>query len=166
MNPLKDQKTIRELKPGNRITGYFTVRKIELKTKRDQSPYLLLELGDSTGRIHATVWDNVKTIQNSIQTGDIVKIQGTVNEFNKRIQINIEKMRKSTSEDGIQKLDFVPRSQLDSESLKNKLNNVIQSVKTKIHVKVTTVYEDNLLGSAGTIFANKQFVSLLLYSCR
>lgn len=146
MNPLKDQKTIRDCKPGDRITGYFTVRKSELKTKRDQSPYLLLELGDSTGRIHATIWDDIKTIQNTIQMGDIIKIQGTVIEFNKRSQINIEKIRKSTEEDGIRQIDFVPRSQIASGSMTKKLNETIRSIQTQpLHNLLKRIFDNSEL---------------------
>jgi 3'-5' exoribonuclease len=129
MNAFNDQKPIREYKPGDRVTGFFAVRKIELKTKRDQSPYLLMELGDSTGRINATIWEDANAFRSMIKDGDIVKIQGTVIDFNKKTQINIDKIRKATSEDDVKKFDFVPRSRLDLDSLGKKLGELIRSVQ-------------------------------------
>ena len=54
------ENTIINLKPGESFTGYLIIRKAELKSKKDGSPYLVLGLGDSTGRISATLWDDAQ----------------------------------------------------------------------------------------------------------
>jgi 3'-5' exoribonuclease len=147
MNAFNDQKPIPEYKPGDRVTGFFSVRKIELKTKRDQSPYLLMELGDSTGRINATIWEDAKTFRDTIQAGDVVKVQGTVIDFNRNAQISIDKIRKAVSEDNVKKFDFVPKSRLDMESLGTKLDEVIRSVKIQpLHDLLERIFHSSELG--------------------
>ena len=66
-------RSIKQLKPGEKITEFFIIRKKEIRTKKtDNEPYLALELGLPTGRISATIWQEVE-VQNEIyDIGDIV----------------------------------------------------------------------------------------------
>ncbi len=122
-------KKIREFKPGDRIIGFFIVRKKELKTKKDQTPYILLELGDQSGRISCTLWDNVKSFYDTINVGDMVKVKGTVIIYNDSQQISVEKIRKAKPEDKITEKDFLRRGNIETEALKNRLKITMESVK-------------------------------------
>ena len=122
-------KRIREFKPGDRITGFFIVRKKELKTKKDQSPYILLELGDRSGRISCTLWDNVKSFYDAINVGDMVKVKGTVIVYNDSQQISVEKIRKAKPEDKVTEKDFLRRGNVEIETLKHRLKTIVESVR-------------------------------------
>ena len=59
-------RSIKQLKPGEKITEFFIIRKKEIRTKKtEHEPYLALELGLPTGRISATIWQEVEE-QNEI----------------------------------------------------------------------------------------------------
>jgi len=122
-------KKIRELKPGESVTIFFVVRKKELKTKKDKSPYLLLELGDSSGRIPATLWEDVKKTYDAIQVGDIVKVKGTVMTYKDSRQISVEKIRKAQTSDEVDKKEFIQKGKLDIDALTQDLTETIESVK-------------------------------------
>ncbi len=122
-------KKIREFKPGDRIIGFFIVRKKELKTKKDQTLYILLELGDQSGRISCTLWDNVKSLYDTINVGDMVKVKGTVIVYNDSQQISLEKIRKARPEDEVTEKDFLRRGNIEIETFKNRLKEIIDSVK-------------------------------------
>ncbi|MCJ7811838.1 HD domain-containing protein, partial [bacterium] len=124
------QHMIQELVAGEKIGSFFIIRKRELKTKKDGTPYLLLELGDQSGRISATVWDNARSVYDILQTGDTVKVKGTVMMYKDSKQIAVEKIQKADSLDGMEKMDFVPRRELDVEKLMHDLEKTIESIKT------------------------------------
>ena len=125
----EESKTIREMVSGDRVTGFFIIRKKQLKTKKDGSPYLLLALGDSTGRIPTTLWNNVKPVHESVQVGDIVKVRGTVGTYNNALQFSVERIRKAELSDNINKKTFVPRGDMNVDSLTQRLMETLDSVK-------------------------------------
>ncbi len=50
-------KPIKQLSAGDRVLGFFVIRKKALRTKKsDGSPYLALEFGDDSGRISWAIW--------------------------------------------------------------------------------------------------------------
>lgn len=108
---------VRNLAPGEKATGFFIIRKKEWKTKKDGTPYLLLELGDVSGRISATLWENVQQAGEEFRPGDTVKVLGTVMEFNDARQISIERIRKTEGKDGILPKDFLRTGAIDPDAL-------------------------------------------------
>ena len=63
-------------KAGESITGFFTIRKIDYKTTKEDNEYVLIELGNKYGRIKAVLWEHVENFKNEIEERDIVKIKG------------------------------------------------------------------------------------------
>ena len=111
--PQSHSRTIQDLKPGESITAFFILRKRELKTKKDGSPYLSIELGDRTGRIGATIWENAEGHYQSLDVGSILKVQARVMTYRDALQLNIERFRKAETSDGIRPRDFVKRGPVD-----------------------------------------------------
>ena len=143
-NANEEGRTIREMEPGERVTGFFIVRKKQLNTKKDGSPYLLLTLGDPSGRIPATLWDNVKPIHDSVQVGDIVKVKGTVGTYNNALQLSVERIRKAEPSDNISKKAFVPRGNVDVESLAQSLIETFDSVKNPhLHRLLEIIFKES-----------------------
>jgi 3'-5' exoribonuclease len=127
----QSQKTIRDFKAGEAITGYFVLRKTELKTKRDGTPYLLLGLGDSTGRIPATLWEDASAIYETIKPGQIVKVKGSVLTYKDALQLTIDKIRKAEPADEVNAGMFLPRGEINSDELKKKLQTYMESIKNE-----------------------------------
>ncbi|MFH1941919.1 MAG: HD domain-containing protein [bacterium] len=126
----KEIKKARELKPGEKVTSFFVVRKKELKTKADGTPYLLLGLGDDTGRITATLWDDAKSVYETIGVGDIVKVRGTVMTYRDALQLSVEKIRKSEPSDHVDAKNFIPQGEIDRDALMIRVNETIASIQS------------------------------------
>ena len=122
-------KTIRDLAPGDKITGFFIVRKKELQTKKDGAPYLRIGLGDNTGRISATIWDNAKAVYETFNVGDIVKVKGSVVTFRDSIQLSVARIRKAEPSDGVEKETFLKKGEIDTDALFRQLIQKTESVK-------------------------------------
>jgi 3'-5' exoribonuclease len=105
--------SIRSFRAGEAVTAFFVVRKKEMKTKKDGTPYLLFEFGDHTGRMSGTLWEGVQAVHSAVRTGDTVKVKGSVMEYNESLQIAVEKIRKTEPADGVDSKQFIRSENVD-----------------------------------------------------
>jgi 3'-5' exoribonuclease len=66
---------INELQDGDRIDSVFVVRSRERRTKRDGEPFARLELGDRTGALAATAWDDADALLELAEPGAALKVR-------------------------------------------------------------------------------------------
>ena len=92
------------------ITGFFVAGSKQVRTKKDGTHYFALTLGDKTGQIEARVWDAADA--GPFEPGDVVKIRGQVCRYNEKLQINIDKIRRSAPSEYTLG-DFVPQTERD-----------------------------------------------------
>ncbi|RKZ30312.1 hypothetical protein DRQ27_04965, partial [bacterium] len=72
---------LRKIEVGEKILGFFVVRKIEQRVKEGQH-YLSLEVGNSSGRINGTYWgDDAQELYKVLSQGSVVKIMGEGMEY-------------------------------------------------------------------------------------
>lgn len=122
-------------KIGEEVTEFFMIKDIEALTKKsDNLPFLKLELGYQHGRIWANIWENTDKFLTEYKAGDIVKIQGRIEEYRTITQINIKKMRKSIESDNVLPEDFLPVYPGDRKELDKRLKKLINNIKNK-HIK-------------------------------
>lgn len=127
------KKTVHELEPGQSFTSFFAVRKKEVK-EYDGKPFLLLELGDRTGRIEAVIWERFSEIGKGFGKGDVVKVQGTVITYRERPQISVKKIRKAEPPE-YEASDFLPESERNREAMYRRLLEKAEGVKNE-HLRV------------------------------
>ncbi len=100
------------VRPGDDIQDFFIVKGVQIKTGQTDTEYLDITVGDASGDLNAKKWDvspddsEVRSLQN----GDVVKIRGTVVEFNGQKQLRIQRIRRATAQDGVDMNDFVKAS--------------------------------------------------------
>jgi len=124
------QKLIKDLQAGDTLTAFFVLRKKELRTKKDGGEfYLLLELGDSSGRIWGTVWDRAQKIHDELEAGRVVKVRAKVVHFNDALHLTIEKVRQATDADSLDWASLMPTVQADPEQLYAQLLALVDSVQ-------------------------------------
>ncbi len=122
-------KFITDLKPGDHLIAFSVVRKLELRTKQNGQPYLMLELGDRTGRITAMLWDDAQSVSEKIAEGSIVKVKGTVSSYKDRLQLTLDRIRGALPEDHVDPTTFIPRGKQDSEALMTHLKETISEIQ-------------------------------------
>jgi 3'-5' exoribonuclease len=101
---------ISELKQDAEVQDFFMVKGIAVKIGANKKQYLDLQLGDATGEISAKKWDVADEelpALNEIKVQDIVKIKGTITEWNGLKQIRVGRIRKSVKEDVFDIADFI-----------------------------------------------------------
>lgn len=95
---------IATLKPEDEVLDFFLVKSIGIKLGSNKKQYLDLVLGDSSGEISGKKWDvtedEVPLLQ-AIKEGEIVRIKGSVTEWNGIKQLRVGKIRKMVQSDGV-----------------------------------------------------------------
>ncbi len=118
---------IKDIKAGDKVTEFFALRKAELLEK-DGRFRLAMELGDSTGRIPAVLWDATKEYGALYPAGVIVKIKGIVGIYREREQIRVEQIRLAKDEE-YDLADYFRASSQTYDELSAALNGVIDRVE-------------------------------------
>lgn len=146
-HPKETKYLIQSFQPGQHVDGFFILRKKDLKRKKDRSYFLVLELGDISGKISATIWNNAEEINAGFQIGDIIKIKGSVTSYQNSLQISVEKVRKANQTDGLSRQDFIARTESDIDQMKREFMELIKSIQNPYLKNLINkvFYEEKLL---------------------
>ncbi len=109
---------IKKMSPGTSFITFCVVRNKAMKYKQNGDPYLELELGDPSGRLKARVWDKVEEFNAVTRIGKIVKVQATVQVFNQRKELKIQKIREASAGDNVSLQQLLPKTKKDVDKLK------------------------------------------------
>ncbi len=109
--------------------AFWLIKTVEKKVNVKGAAYLDLILCDKNGEISAKLWDYNELAHGTYAPGDLVKIRGTVTQFNGNDQLRIDRMRRVNENDGVNIADFVPSAEYSGEMMLGQIMNVIASVK-------------------------------------
>ena len=117
--------------------GYCLVKSIEKKVNVKGVPYLDLVLCDKTGEINAKLWDYKEFIHGEYSVGELIKIRGTVTQYNGADQLRIDKIRAVAESDAVDINDFVPSAEYPGRLMLDNIYSYIDSI-SDIHIKTLT----------------------------
>lgn len=137
---------VNELRNGDTVKEQFILAKKTLKEKKDGGAYALIDLSDRSGVIEGILWDNVVELLNRLTTGDFVFVSGTVNEYNDRLQVVVNSIKR-VDESDIDPQDYLPRCRED-----------INKVMTEIQVYRKRIKNVHLKKLIDAFFENDEFV--------
>lgn len=107
--------------------GFVLLKKCDEKNAKNGSTYLDLILSDKTGEMSAKFWDYKG--DGLYETGMIVKVRGTIEQYNGHDQFRIVQIRPASSTDNYNIADIVPSSEVGGEQIYNMLIKKVQSFK-------------------------------------
>lgn len=102
---MMNQTTVALLQQNAKFEGFLLVRASEQRTSSNGGKYLDMTLCDTTGDINCKMWDG--TVPPPKQ-GTIIKVRGTVQEYNGRLQMRIERMRNPGPDDQVDAAQLMP----------------------------------------------------------
>lgn len=144
-----DMKKIKNLRAGENIQAFFLVKAAEVKVTNTNKNYLDLTLVDQTGEINAKLWDHNSEEGPQYLPNTLVKVKGTVNEWQNRLQLKIEKIRAATDEDGLTISNFVPSAPCSPEFMYAEILGYIDKIKNQdmhnIVERIVTANKEKLL---------------------
>lgn len=122
-----EQLSVASLRPNDKFEGFLLVRTAEQRTSSNGGKYLDMTLCDTTGDINCKMWDG--TVPPPRQ-GGIMKVRGTVQEYNGRLQMRIERLRNPGPEDDIDPGKLMPCAPEKPESMLAEIHRAIDGMKT------------------------------------
>ena len=82
----------------SRFDGFLLVRSADQRSASNGSKYLDMTLGDKSGEINAKLWDGTVPPP---EAGSVLRLRGTIHEYNGRLQIRVERMRGAVPSDAV-----------------------------------------------------------------
>lgn len=126
-----NQSELSSIVKGEAIDHFLLVKKCELRLTKSGKEYLSLELGDKSNSSQSNLWDDVagfKSIKNSLTVGDVIKVSGTMDEYQGNPQIKIETIRLAKQSDDVTPKDFLPKSLRDLKEMKKEFNSRMDKI--------------------------------------
>lgn len=123
-----NQTELLSLKKGDLIDHYLLVKKCELRLTKSSKQYLALDLGDKTSTLSSNMWDNFDTVYAAIKNGDVVKVSGTVDDYQGTPQLKINSIRALKSSEKISPVDFLARSKREPAEMEMEFKNRIEKI--------------------------------------
>lgn len=128
------------------VDGFCLIKSAERKTSSKGDAYLDMTLGDRDGEINAKLWRYSEEAHGVYAFNDIVKIRGTISQYNGADQLRIERIRKALPSDGVRIEDFVQSAAYSGEQMYEELMSIADSFTDKdLKLIVTKILEDNRL---------------------
>jgi len=136
-----------EALPREGVVTFLTlVREKELRPKRNGGLFLHLVLSDRTGELDAKIWDNPQDAAALFDRDDIVKVRGTVELYNERPQLIVQRIRRCEAGE-FQEADFCPASLRNPEEMFTALRRFAESVvNDQVRALLQSVLGDPAIG--------------------
>lgn len=131
---------------SGRVDGYLLVKSVEQKTSSKGDTYLDFTLGDADGEINGKLWRYDALEHGEYKANDIVKVRGTVSQYNGTDQLKIEKIRITNEADNVHIEDFVRCATYSSEQMFDELMSIAEGFcDEELKLLVTSVLKDDRL---------------------
>ncbi len=138
-----NQTELLSLKKGDLIDHYLLVKKCELRLTKTSKQYLALDLGDKSLTLSSNMWDNFEQVYASIKNGDIVKVSGTIDDYQGTPQLKINSIRKLNSSENISPVDFLSRSKRDPAEMEMEFKSRIEKIShSKLKSLIKLIFDD------------------------
>ncbi len=127
-----------------RVEGFCIVKSVEKKTSSKGDVYLDFTLGDSSGEINAKLWRYIPAEHGEYKAQDIVKVRGTVSQYNGSDQLRIERIRTSFDGDNVKIEDLVRSVGYSGEEMFDELLSLADGFSDNdLKTVVTAILSDN-----------------------
>jgi len=117
--------TVATLRPEELIDGVFACTRKERQMTRSGSPYLTLELRDSTGTITGRAFRDADLLAGRFERGELVRVGGRVERFREQLQIDVRTIVRAEGEDPTR---FLPTAYRDLDELEGFLEHLVREV--------------------------------------
>jgi len=128
---LLNQPDLNTLSKNDQINHFLLIRRFDLRTTRSGSDFLSTELGDKTASLNANVWEGFTEVAARGKVGDVVKVAGTIEEYQGSLQIRVSSIRLAKSSDEVSPKDFLPQSKRNLKEMKDEFNKRINNNSNK-----------------------------------
>ncbi|MDO4288274.1 MAG: OB-fold nucleic acid binding domain-containing protein [Eubacterium sp.] len=135
---------IKHLKKGQAFLGYLFIKSQNVKTASNGSRYFNMTLTDvNFDEIDGKMWDVKEADEEEFVAGKLVKIKGTVQEYNGHLQLIANRMRLANAGDDVSVDDYVESAPHSFEGMMADIKETVAAFKNADLKKITTaILED------------------------
>ena len=117
--------TVCQLQRDMRYEGFLLIRSAEKRKDSKGNDYVDMNLTDRTGEINCKIW-NWDPEAEAPEAGQPIKVRGTIQEYNGRLQLRVEKWRLSTDDDPVDMNALVPCAPRKPEDMFKDIEDAIE----------------------------------------
>ena len=128
--------TVCQLQRDMRYEGFLLIRSAEKRKDSKGSDYVDMNLTDRTGEINCKIW-NWDPEAAAPEAGQPIKVRGTVQEYNGRLQLRVEKWRLAAEGDPVDMNALVPCAPRKPEEMMQEIEDTLESFENE-ELKVLT----------------------------
>ncbi len=123
-------KTVATLRAGDELDGVFACTRKDRQISRAGTPYLTVELRDSTGSILARAFRDADLLAGRFQEGELVSARGRVERFREQLQVELRSIASARGEhvEELAPERFLPTSRRDLDELEGFLEHLAREV--------------------------------------
>jgi len=119
--------SIATLRDQEQVDGVFACTRKERQISRGGTPYLTVELGDSTGTILGRAFRDADVLAGRFERGELVRVKGRAERFREQLQIAVETIARAEGADA-DPADFLPKAYRDLDELEGFLEHLAREV--------------------------------------
>ena len=128
--------TVCQLQRDMRYEGFLLIRSAEKRKDSKGGDYVDMNLTDRTGEINCKIW-NWDPEASAPEAGQPVKVRGTIQEYNGRLQLRVEKWRPATDADPVDMNALVPCAPRKPEEMTREIDETVESFTNQDLRKLT-----------------------------
>jgi len=137
-----EKKFVSGLKVNEQVDSFFMLSKKNLKLTKYDKPYLEVSLQDKTGKIEGRLWDKAEDFSEKIETGDIVRVIGTVDKYREEKQLKIDHIEKA--DDRSFKYEDMVRVAQNRDEIFNRMMMLLGTVRNEWLASLVRKFTGNL----------------------
>lgn len=118
-------KNLMDYNLGEEFDQVLLIKHAQLFHTKKGTTYLMLELADKSGSMRANLWDADEEDWAKYPTGDLVAVNGVIDEYQNRPQIKIFSIRPINNDNGYDLSSFVKKAPEASASMKEEINDYV-----------------------------------------
>lgn len=131
-----------EMKAGNEVEGFFLLSAANVKSSAKGGPFLAGKLKDKNAEMDFKIWDYTSDIHEHV--GKVVKIRGTVNEYNGSLQMIVDRIRLAQSDDAYDLKDIVPCAPIDVEKIAKDVEGMLNGISDNVYRAIALTAYDRM----------------------
>jgi 3'-5' exoribonuclease len=125
--PPERAQTVATLRASEQVDGIYACTRKERQISRGGTPFLTLELRDSTGSIVGRAFRDADVLAGRFERGELVRVAGRVQRFREHLQIEIDSIARAEGEQA-DPARFLPSSYRDLDELEGFLEHLVREV--------------------------------------
>jgi 3'-5' exoribonuclease len=119
--------SVATLRDGDEVDAVFACTRKERQISRAGTPYLTLELRDSSGSIRARAFREADVLAGRFERGELVRVRGRAQRFRDELQIELRAIERAHGDDA-DPARFLPTAYRDRDELEGFLEHLAREV--------------------------------------